>query len=212
MVIGFLAAEGGLYLAFLTLDLLGRTGDTIGLKYTGILLCLAFSFFCILCGGDCLVALALLFTAGADWFLLVCGKHLLLGITLFLIVQALYFLRLHRAGGSHRQFRLRLTLTAGLPLAPALIQGMNTPLNTLAMLYFSQLLSNAVLAWTIPSMRTFALGLTLFVGCDFCVGLFNVADLPPTLFFAVSVGMWFFYLPAQTLIALSARPGKGEFL
>ena len=54
-----------------------------------------------------------------------------------------------------------------------------------------------------------ALGLTLFVGCDLCVGLFNArlsGSLP--LHLLVYLGMWFFYLPSQVLIALSALPEK----
>lgn len=202
----FLGIESILYLTFLLLDVSGRGGDTLWLKYAGILLCLAFSFFCALRGGNRLVAPALLFTAGADWFLLIRNEHLLLGVALFLCVQALYFLRLHRAGGSRKLLWLRLALALGFALAPFLIPGMATPLNLLAMLYFSQLLSNTILAWTLPVMHTFALGLTLFVGCDICVGLFNAFALPPTLFSVVSVGMWFFYLPSQVLIALSAQP------
>lgn len=206
----FMAVEGVLYLAFLTLDISGRGGETLWLKYAGILLCLAFAFFCTLHGGDRLVAPALLFTAGADWFLLIQNDHLILGVVLFLCVQALYFLRLRRAGGSRKLLWLRLALAVILISAPLLIPGMNTPLNLLAMLYFSQLLSNTVLAWTLPSMRTFALGLTLFVGCDVCVGLFNAFPLPSALSAVVSVGMWFFYLPSQVLIALSAHSKGGD--
>lgn len=202
----FLGIESILYLTFLILDLSGRGGDTLWPKYTGILLCLAFAFFCSLHGGDRIIPPALFFTAGADWFLLVRNDHLLLGVALFLCVQGLYFLRLHQAGGSRKFLWLRLVLAAGFTLAPVLIPGMATPLNLLAMLYFSQLLSNTILAWTLPAMRTFALGLTLFVGCDICVGLFNAFTLPPALFSIVSVGMWFFYLPSQVLIALSALP------
>ncbi len=205
LIVGFVAAEGILYLAFLLLDLLGQSSSTLWLKYTGILLCLIFAVFCAPRGGSRLVAPALLFTAGADWFLLIRNEHLLLGVTLFLCVQALYFLRLHRAGGSRHLLWLRLALAIVFTLAPLLIPDMATPLNLLAMLYFSQLLSNAILAWTLPTMRTFALGLTLFVGCDICVGLFNTFSLPSAVFFFVSIGMWFFYLPSQVLIALSAQ-------
>lgn len=208
--IPFLATEAAIYLTFLTLDVLDRGGETVWLKYGGILLCLAFAFLCALRGGSRLAAPALLFTAGADWFLLVRNDHLLLGVILFLCVQALYFLRLLRAGGRQKLLWLRLVLAAVLTSAPLLIPGMNTPLNLLAMFYFSQLLSNTVLAWTIPSMRTFALGLTLFVGCDICVGLFNAFPLPSALLSAVSIGMWFFYLPSQVLIALSAHPKGGD--
>lgn len=202
----FLSVESILYLAFLIPDISGQSGNTFGLKYAGILLCLAFALFCALRGGDRLVAPALLFTAVADWFLLIRSDHLQLGVALFLCVQGLYFLRLHRAGGSRRLLWLRLALAVVFTLTPLLIPGMATPLNFLAMFYFSQLLSNTILAWTLPTMRTFALGLTLFVGCDICVGLFNAFPLPPALFSLVSVGMWFFYLPSQVLIALSALP------
>lgn len=208
----FLTTESILYLAFLALDILDRSGNTLWLKYAGILLCLAFAVFCSLRGGSRMVAPALLFTAGADWFLLIRNEHLLLGVALFLCVQTLYFLRLHRAGGSRKLLWLRGALAGILTMLPLGIPNMATALNLLAMLYFSQLLSNTILAWTLPTMRTFALGLTLFVGCDICVGLFNAIPLPPALFSAVSIGMWFFYLPSQVLIALSARPGKGDLV
>ena len=206
----FLGAETVLYLSFLALDLSGRGGETLWLKYAGILLCLVFAAFCALRGEDRLVAPALLFTAGADWFLLIRNEHLLLGVALFLCVQTLYYLRLHRAGGCRKLLWLRLTLAVVFTLAPFLIPGMATPLNLLAMLYFSQLMSNTVLAWTLPDMRIFALGLTLFVGCDLCVGLFNILPTASPLFSAASVGMWFFYLPSQVFIALSARSKGGN--
>ena len=89
---------------------------------------------------------------------------------------------------------------------------MASPLNLLAGLYFSQLLSNTILAWTRRGRRwrLFALGLTLFVGCDVCVGLFNALPPGSPRYFAVSIGMWLFYLPSQVLIALSALPPKEE--
>lgn len=212
LTVVFLVIEIAIYLAFLSLDLLGQGSKTIWLKYTGILLCLAFAAFCSLRGGSPLVAPALLFTAAADWFLLIRNDHLLLGVALFLCVQGLYFLHLYRAGARHKLLWLRVALAVVLTLLPLGIPNMATTLNLLAMFYFSQLLSNTVLAWTLPSMRRFALGLTLFVGCDICVGLFNAIPLSPMLFSAVSIGMWFFYLPSQVLIALSARPGKGDLV
>ena len=207
----FLAAEGILYAAFLTLDLTGPGGSSIPVKpvkYGGVLLCLLFALFCALRGGDRLVPLALAFTTVADCFLLMRNDHYGLGIALFLCVQTVYFLRLRRDGAPGAW-----PLRAGLALAAALALyalGLASPLNLLAGLYFSQLLSNTVLAWTRTGLRRrlFAVGLTLFVGCDICVGLFNV--LPPASppRSAVFVGMWFFYLPSQVLIALSAIPEK----
>lgn len=202
----FLAAEGILYAAFLALDLLGRSGETFGLKYAGILLCLSFALLCARLGGDKLVALALVFTTAADWFLLIQNDHLIVGVALFLCVQTLYLLRLHRVSGRFG-WGLRGIFAAALLLALFPLK-LATPLNLLAVFYFSQLLSNTVLAWRHPAMRRFALGLTLFVGCDICVGLFNAVPLPSNVFSIVSIGMWFFYLPSQVLIALSAMPAK----
>lgn len=206
----FLAVEGALYAIFLFLDLMGRGGRTVPIKYSGILLCLAFAALCARHGGDRLVPAALTLTACADWFLLVRNDRYALGVALFLCVQTVYFLRLRLAGAPAAwPLRCGLALVAGLAVYAA---GLASPLNLLALLYFSQLLSNTVLAWTRKGRRgfRFALGLTLFVGCDACVGLFNALPGSLPLRPAVSVGMWLFYLPSQVLISLSALPEKEE--
>ena len=204
----FLGLEAVIYAAFLALDLTGRGGQTVPIKYAGVLLCLAYALLCARRDGDRLVPIALALTAAADWFLLVRNDGYALGVALFLCVQTVYFVRLRRAGaGSGYFLRSGLALGAGLAVYAAKLA---SPLNLLAALYFSQLLSNTVLAWTLSGTRwrRFALGLTLFVGCDACVGLFNA--LPPVspLYPAVSVGMWLFYLPSQVLITLSALSEK----
>lgn len=198
----FLAAEGALYTAFLIMDVLSM-GNTTPLKAAAIALCLLFSLTVSLRGGHRLITLAMAFTAAADWFLLVRNDHLMLGVALFLCVQTVYLLHLRLCGGPQAVWlRLGLALLAALALYGL---DMASPLNLLAGLYFSQLLSNALLAWTTPNRR-FALGLTLFVGCDICVGLVNSGFLSDTLYPAVFVGMWLFYLPSQVLLVLSALP------
>lgn len=199
----FLIAEGCLYLLFLTLDLLNRQANTDGLKYCGILLCLLMALLCALRGGDKLVVPALLLTAAADWFLLLQKRDLAVGVAIFLCVQTVYLIRL-RLMGAPQALWLRggLALLAGLALYAL---KMATPLTLLAGLYFSQLLSNTLLAWTTPNRR-FAIGLTLFVCCDICVGLVNSALLSGGPLRLVSLGMWLFYLPSQVLIVLSALP------
>ena len=198
----FLALECLLYVTFLVLDLTGRGGQTIGLKYAGILLCLLYSLFLTLRGGDRLVLFALLFTAGADWFLLR-NVRLILGLCLFLVVQTLYLLRLRRMGSESR-VGLRCILALAMGLAVTALD-MLSVLNLLVALYFSQLLSNTILAW-IARKRVFAIGLTLFVCCDICVGLFNLGILYPV----ALVGMWLFYLPSQVLIVLSGKEASHE--
>ena len=210
-ILSFVCVEAALYAAFLALDLTGGGGAT-ALKYAGVLLCLAFSLWCAARGGDGLVFPALALTALADLFLLVLDQWYALGVVIFLGAQSVYLIRLRLAAGGRSWWPLR----AGLPLLAALVLyqlGQATALNLLALLYFSQLLVNAVLAWTIPGRRwrLFALGLALFVGCDVCVGAFNSPGLVPAgLWQLARVGMWLFYLPSQVLIALSALPEKKE--
>lgn len=201
----FLSVEGVAYACFLLLDLTGHGDQTTPIKYAGVVLCLAFS----LLGTDRLVPLALALTAGADWFLLVRNDRYAAGIALFLCVQTVYYLRLRRMGAG-AAYPLRAGLALGLGAGLYLLR-LASPVNLLAGLYFSQLLSNTVLAWRSGRPgRLFAVGLTLFVGCDVCVGLFNALPPGSPPYSAASVGMWFFYLPSQVLITLSALPGKEE--
>lgn len=193
----FLAVEALLYAAFLSLDFTGRGSQSTWIKYAALLLCLLYALLCALRGGDRLVFFALLFTAGADWFLLR-NVRLILGLCLFLVVQTLYLLRLRRLGaGSSLWLRSMLALALGLAVTAL---GMLSVLNLLVALYFSQLLSNTILAWS-ARRWLFAVGLTLFVCCDVCVGMYNLGILHS---FA-AVGMWLFYLPSQVLIVLSAK-------
>ena len=200
----FLCAEGALYAAFLLLDGTGHSLAAVPVKYAGVLLCGAFSLWAWTRGGDRLVFPALALTAVADWFLLVLDRGYAIGVAVFLAVQTVYLLRLRRRGGGlGAPLRAALAL---LVLAGFWALGQTAPLDLLAGLYFSQLLANAALAWRAEERPPlFAVGLTLFVGCDLCVGLVN-SGLAAGAYPLVSMGMWLFYLPSQVCIALSALP------
>ena len=203
-VMVFLTAEAALYLAFLTLDFFQLSGPHIWLKYTGVVLCCVFSCWAAGQGGERLIPVALVLTALADLFLLVLNQFYTFGVLLFLGVQVVYLLRLRKMTG-FCWWPLRL----GLPvLFWSVLSAWEqiTLLTLLAALYFSQLLVNTILAWRHKQDLYFPLGLTLFVCCDLCVGIFNSAPLfPRALFRFAEVGMWFFYLPSQVLIALSTQ-------
>lgn len=204
MLFGFLGVETTLYLAFLTLDLFHWTGPNIWLKYTGILLCCLFSCWAAGQGGEKLIPMALVLTVFADLFLLVLNQCYTFGVLLFLGVQMVYLMRLRFTTG-HSWWPLRLGLPVLFWVALSALEQI-TPLTLLAALYFSQLLVNTVLAWTQKKDPFFPWGLILFVCCDVCVGIFNSAPLfPPGLSQFAAVGMWFFYLPSQVLIALSTQ-------
>ena len=185
----FPAAAGAFWLVFLFLDLT-QTADSAWDTADGRL-----------------VTMALCFTAGADWFLLVRNDHYLLGVALFSVVQLLYALRLFRLRGGRLCFGgLTLRLAA---LAAGGLVGRQDPVTGLAAFYFANLAVNTAEAFALRPFgrieRRFAFGLLLFVGCDLCVGGWNLNLFPAF----TRVGMWLFYLPSQVLIVLSQRL-KGE--
>ena len=198
----FCLLQGGIYLSFLSMDLWRRGPSTTPLKYLGILLCLAYSLYWSVRGGDRLISGALALTLGADTFLLVLNTRYVLGVLLFCCVQLLYFLN-----GGQSWWGLRLVLFLA-PLAILGLAGLMSPLNVLAMLYFSNFLCSALqsLGLNGPRCRLFSAGLLLFLCCDVCVGLFQYAWLLPAAAGFARVGMWMFYLPAQVLITLSGLP------
>ncbi len=202
----FLVMEAVLYMIFMALDLLGFSSWTTGWKYAGILLCLLFSLLCASKGGDRAVPAALLFTSVADLFLLVIDHYYLAGVLFFLAAQLVYLIRLYKMAG-------KIWLPARLAgiLLSCLVPGilhLYSPLNLVSVLYFSFLLVNMAISWTVRTGqgRIFALGLSLFVLCDLCVGMYNLGWIVPGwLHQFIRIGMWLFYLPSQVLISLSGR-------
>lgn len=192
----FLPLEGCIYLTFLTLDLLGRGGEAVWLKYTGVLLCLIFS----LCRRSAPAIAALGFSVCADWFLLVRGDHFLVGVLLFVCVQLCHQFFLHNIGiGSALPLRLGL---AGVLLILLVLSGLADPITAAAAVYLSLLLSNLMLSLRPPAPGKLAVGLTLMLCCDICVGILYLPALFPSLLPTAQVCMWLFYLPGQVLISL----------
>lgn len=204
---GFLLAEGALYLWFLTWDVCFPGMDTTWIKYSALLLCVAYAWAGAARGGSRLVAAALTLTAGADAFLLVLNRYYLLGVLLFCGVQGVYLARVLRANGGRTWWGMRLAVLAAF-WAILLRLGLLDPLTGAAAVYFSTFVCTAVQSGRCPgtAFRRFTAGLFLFLCCDLCVGVYNVPGLFPAGWYAFArVGMWLFYLPAQVLIARSGE-------
>jgi len=212
----FLGAEAAIYAAILSLDLWfpGRApGVTVGIKYAGICLCLAYALATKRRGGadGRLLLGAMLLTALADLFLLL-REERMAGVLCFCLVQGVYFWRLRRlrrrGGGSSLYFRGALAVLA-LVLLESL--GWLVPLVAVAAVYFANLLctcGETVFAWREGrASGRFALGMGLFLLCDICVGLQNAGSYAPVavpgLATLAGVGIWMFYLPAQVLLVTS---------
>ena len=205
----FPALAGVLWAVFLFLDVT-RTADSTLVKFAGICLCCIAALPGAHTADGRLVAAALCFTVGADWFLLVRDKNYTLGVCLFLVVQGLYAVRLYALRDA-RPCLPGLVFRAGELLLLAILTVTDPSLLPLwaVLLYFSNLCVNTLEAFALKK-RVFAWGLLLFVCCDICVGLWNVSPfIPPVLGELARIGMWFFYLPSQVLIVLSQEQEKG---
>ncbi|MCD8027679.1 MAG: hypothetical protein LUF02_03250 [Erysipelotrichaceae bacterium] len=191
----FLIIEFILYIIFLTLDFTKHYSATTPFKYASLVLCFIFSLYSSFYHGDKLISTALFFTMLADWFLLVMNEYEILGLICFIIVQLIYMIKL---GNNLWIFRIIL------PLLIIFLTNITDIVNIFAIIYFIQLLINTIIVWKDYKNIgfIFALGLTLFICCDICVGLFNITDIGLVHEFT-RIGMWLFYLPSQVLIVIS---------
>lgn len=197
------------YAAFLVCDIvwpqLWRV--SAALKYAGMLLCFGMALL-----GSCrpwrrrdarLAVLAMAFTLAADVFLLF-TSFFTAGICVFCFAHLCYLRRYES-----RMFVPGVVLVAGLFAALGLgaalqwqLPNMFVAAGVYAVLIIS--VSASVFGAALPrkNKNFAAMGMVLFLLCDVNVALYNL--LPGgRLHRAASVLMWFFYLPAQALLALS---------
>lgn len=216
ITIAFIAVETVLYAVFLSLDCIGK--DSTAYKYVGVTLCLLYVI--LIKQTDVadyfLMVAALTFTALADAFLLVLNNYYLLGVLSFCVVQTIYFARFVRTTPS--RFTLWCTLRICSVFVVWLVlylMEMFNALTAVTIFYFVNLFYNCLQSYLYrKKMRNggllLAIGLTLFLCCDICVGLNNLSAFVTTAFPQglarfVSIGMWAFYMPSQTLIAISCK-------
>lgn len=201
--------SGAAWLTFLILDLTGGASST-WVKFAAICLCAVTAWTGAGTVDGKLVAAALTLTVCADWFLLVLDSNYLSGVLLFCLVQALYAIRLSRLDNNFTWttfHTLALILHLFSPFTLLVGNLFFDGLTAYTLFYFFSLCANTAHAFALgKTLRIFAIGLLLFIGCDLCVGCWNMGLLGD---FA-RVGMWLFYLPSQVLIVLS-QDTKGAF-
>ena len=215
----FIALEA----ALLLLIELSAFGITSILCFSSVALAFLFSLCNLKPRRDSLLtAAALLFTVLADVCLVLLQEPpRTLAMVFFLIVQMCYFLRIYfseeegRVKKFHPIVRL-LASAAAIVLTLVVLSERADLLSVISFTYYVNLVLNIVYSFTVRRRDIlFSVGLILFAACDLFVGLsmldgyFNVSEdsfiyllmHPP--FNAV----WLFYVPSQTLIALSSLPG-----
>lgn len=189
----FIIIESIIYLSFLVLDILKIDSDYI--KYLGIIFC----FVNVLYNKKKYQCISMFFTLIADYFLLILLDHYEIGVSSFIFAQITYIYFLGNIDKSY--FKVFLFIRGFVIIAGTLVLNICsslTLLNELVLIYFSNLVLNCIQAY-LTQNKKLAIGLTLFVCCDICVGLFNINAANSVAAFL----MWFFYLPSQVLICLA---------
>lgn len=206
----FIIVEALLYALILT------TGGKLLVwsEYISIILCFLFA---LLSFKDPMMIGGLAFTVCAD-FCLVMSLPIqqLWGMVFFMIAQTFYAVMLHSQRLPKSLLTLRLILTVAVEIVAVLILGENTDaLALVSMCYYVNLVMNMVCAFArFKHNRLLAFGFVLFILCDTVIGLQVAAGgyLPipegsfiHNIIFSGFHLSWFFYLPSQVLLALSAR-------
>ena len=214
LVCSFILLQTVFYIAFMTGDI-KNTFDTTIIKYVSIITCLVFILINIPFNlkDGVVLSVAFLFTIIADLFLLVLNNHYVWGLVAFIIAQTVYFIRICfiNKKSPNVSLAVRIVLVVFVLLILKL-NGLLDLLTALVVVYFTMLVVNMVQSLFLLKFGKkyvlFFIGLLLFIGCDISVGLNNFSavlgiSLDANLISFVSVAMWGFYLPSQTLIALS---------
>lgn len=209
----FLLLEGILYGLILT------TGGEllIAVCFASIVLCFLYG---LLQRGTPLLVAGAAATVVADFFLVVCGpEQRLAGVISFLVVQTCYALFLHRQDNRRIWLILRLVLILLITVIALTVLGDGIDVLALVSVwYYANLVMNMVMSFgNFRKMGMLGIGFLLFILCDTVIGLQVAAQsyLPigrETLLYQILFMdfylSWFFYLPSQVLIALSAVKNK----
>ena len=191
--------------------------------YFSILLSLIYAIFLFCERAEYMITLTgLICTAFADYFLvLIETPKQIPAMLFFTVTQISYFVLLYLRDGAHRRLHLA---TRGIFVSVFLILtffvlGEKTDLlSIISIFYFSNLLINVIWAfYEFKKSSLFAIGLLLFALCDVCVGLSVMSSSYITIpegtildFLAnppINLA-WVFYIPSQSLIALSIAESR----
>ena len=208
-IVAFLAVELLLYGLILT------TGGKLLVwsEFISIILCFLYA---LLSFKDQMMIGGLAFTMCAD-FCLVMSQPIqqLWGMVFFLIAQTFYPMLLHSQRLPKGLLTIRLILIVAVEIVAVLILGEKTdPLALVSMCYYVNLVMNMVCAFArFKHNRLLAFGFVLFILCDTVIGLQVAAggyltipegSVVHNIIFSGFHLSWFFYLPSQVLLALSA--------
>ena len=166
--------------------------------------------------------IALVCTVCADYFLVWSSPIVQLpAMAFFLVAQLAYACRLYLLAEKREriaQIISRVVLSSVIVVVTIVVLGEGIDaLSVISMLYYANLILNAVFAFCgFRCRKLLAIGFLLFILCDTVIGLDMInAYLPISedayLYKIIRPGFnlaWVFYLPSQVLLSLSMMPGK----
>lgn len=219
----------GLSVCFLMLEaalgvLLQTAQSEIGinLRYTAVILAAAFCVtFAEKSKAFIFTQVALICTVGADYFLVYLpDMKQLPAMIFFSVTQIAYFLRLYFDDENLKRRKIHLALRVAISVAilcvtVAVLGKKCDAVAIVSMFYYSNLILNVVFAFvSFKNNHVFAIGLLLFVLCDTVVGFSFIDGYLPIsessfIYKIIHPGFdlaWAFYLPSQTLLAISLLP------
>ena len=208
----FLIAEAFLYGIILT-----SGGDLLVYScFSSIVICFVHALIHVKQGDKLLIA-GLACTVMADLCLVVWSPvQRLWGMVFFLAAQSLYAIRLHRQIRSNVLLIIRISLTVvALAVTMIVLKDATDALALVSLCYYANLIMNIVTAFAdFRSNKLLSIGFVLFLLCDTVIGLqvacggyLPIEDgslLHQIIFMPFNLA-WFFYLPSQVLISLSAK-------
>lgn len=218
----FVALETALF--FLVQTTSGDTCDAV--SYSAVVLACLFMLTNIAKTKNyVLMQIGLICTVMADLFLVVLEPMEQLPAMIFFSgTQICYFLRLYFNQKSQKEKNIHLIIRAGVSvfaiiLTIIVLKDGTDALSLVSMFYYANLILNVIVAFTQCKISIlFPLGLLLFLCCDTVVGLRamtdyiqieNSSELASSLFGTLNWA-WIFYVPSQSLIALSLTKFKNE--
>jgi hypothetical protein len=210
--VAFLIVEAFLYGIILT-----SGGDLLVYScFSSIVICFVHALIHVKQGDKLLIA-GLACTVMADLCLVVWSPvQRLWGMVFFLAAQSLYAIRLHRQIRSNVLLIIRISLTVvALAVTVIVLKDATDALALVSLCYYANLIMNIVTAFTdFRSNKLLSIGFVLFLLCDTVIGLqvacggyLPIEDdslLHQIIFMPFNLA-WFFYLPSQVLISLSAK-------
>lgn len=200
------------------------------IDYIACYICVVLSFLVCFCFFEksnkyFFTQLALLFTVVADYFLVILDEYYLLAMSVFICAQICYAIKIYFDLETKKEKKIYLIIRGSLALLaillPFIVLKEDADLLTIISVnYYVLLIISMIYAFIISKNNKynliFAIGLLLFVCCDFFVAIGNFESYfdisKESIIYKITYHdinfSWVFYVPSQALLGISLIENK----